>query len=116
MGHDSINKYAQYAYDKIEETDERLNLISDVRTGLGTLDNRLRQTINDLQAEYINISAARSQITDADLADEITEYTKNQIVMQSSQVVHSQTTATPRITLSLLGAIYDGLSPSKVFD
>jgi len=115
MGHDSLDKYVQYANYMIDETDDRLDMISDVRIDIGILDARLSKAINDMKAQYEGVAGSNSKIEDADMALEITELTKNQIISQTSQVAHSQATADQLITIPLLKNIYDGLGESKVF-
>ncbi len=79
-----------------------LNKISDVRATLGIQERRLNYAINDLSAESINIAAAKSRIIDADMASEISEYTKLQILQQSGMAILAQANSQPQNVLSLL--------------
>ncbi len=79
-----------------------LNKISDVRATLGIQERRLNYAINDLSAESINIAAAKSRIIDADMASEISEYTKLQILQQSGMAILAQANSQPQNILSLL--------------
>lgn len=86
-----------------------LNSLSDARASLGVLENRFKSTMNDLQAEFVNVTQMNSRIMDSDFADEATQKAKSQIIMQSADAVATQATAEPRIISSLLGAIYTGM-------
>ena len=58
--------------------------------------------INDLQAAHINLSAARSRIEDTDMAKEISELTRNQIITQTSWMALQQTNKAPMQIVNLL--------------
>ena len=77
-------------------------MVSSYRAQLGAAQNRLEHTINSLQVTSENITAAESRIRDTDMADEITKYTKNNILLQAAQSMLSQANATPQGVLSML--------------
>lgn len=105
--------YAQQTMDKMTEImDDTMNL----RAQVGTQIQRLHHTIDDLTAEYNFTANAKSLITDADMADEITELTANMIKQQSTNITYTQANAQPLITVPLLEAIYDGLNEKTVGD
>jgi len=79
-----------------------LNHVSDVRASLGVQERRLNHIIDDLKAEDINISAAKSRIYDADMAVEISEFTKLQILQQTGTAILAQANAQPQSVLQLL--------------
>jgi len=79
-----------------------INQVSDIRASLGITENRLNDIINDLQAESINISAAKSRIFDADMAVEISGFTKLQILQQTGTAILAQANAQPQSILQLL--------------
>jgi len=79
-----------------------LNHVSDVRAALGVQERRLYHIIDDLKAEDINISAAKSRIYDADMAVEISEFTRLQILQQTGTAILAQANAQPQSVLQLL--------------
>ena len=83
--------------------DEALNHVNTVRAGLGALQNRLQATINNLAISDENLSAANSRIRDTDMAEEVSEMTKNNIMMQAGIAVLSQANNTNSSALKLLG-------------
>lgn len=79
-----------------------INKVSTFRAKLGAAENRLEHTINNLKVTAENITAAESRIRDTDMADEITTYTKNNILLQAAQSMLSQANSSPQGVLSLL--------------
>lgn len=80
-----------------------INSVSTYRATLGAAQNRLEHTINNLKVSSENITAAESRIRDTDMADEITAFTKNNILLQASQSMLAQSNSVPQSILSLLG-------------
>lgn len=80
-----------------------INTVSKYRAQLGAAQNRLEHTINNLKVTSENITAAESRIRDTDMADEITAFTKNNILLQASQSMLAQSNSVPQSILSLLG-------------
>ncbi len=76
--------------------------VSSYRAVLGAAQNRLEHTINNLKVTSENITAAESRIRDTDMADEITAFTKNNILLQASQSMLAQSNSVPQSILSLL--------------
>lgn len=76
--------------------------VSTHRAKLGAAQNRLEHTVKNLEVTSENITAAESRIRDTDMADEITAYTKNNILLQAAQSMLSQSNAAPQGVLSLL--------------
>ena len=79
-----------------------INYVSDVRGGLGAIQNRLDHTINNLSVMQENIQDAESSIRDTDIADEMMDYTKNNILIQSAQAMLAQANQVPQGVLQLL--------------
>lgn len=79
-----------------------IDKVSEYRAQLGAYQNRLEHTVNNLQVTSENITAAESRIRDTDMADEITAYTKNNILLQSAQAMLSQANAVPQGVLGML--------------
>ncbi len=73
------------------------------RASLGAIQNRLEQTINRLNLTAENLQAAESRIRDADMAAEMIEFTKQQILQQSGTAMLAQANQAPQSVLQLLG-------------
>ena len=86
----------------IDRVNSAINQVSDVRAALGIQERRLYHIIDDLKAEDINISAAKSRIYDADMAVEISEFTRLQILQQTGTAILAQANAQPQSVLQLL--------------
>ncbi|PIE58425.1 MAG: flagellin [Desulfobulbus propionicus] len=91
---------AQKAIDVI---DKALATIDEERGNLGAIQNRFESTIANLQNISENISAARSRILDADIAEETSNMTKQNILQQAGVSVLAQANQAPQLALSLLG-------------
>lgn len=79
-----------------------IDTVSKFRAKLGAAQNRLEHTVNNLKVTSENLTAAESRIRDTDMADEITAFTKNNILLQSSQSMLAQSNAAPQGILNLL--------------
>jgi flagellin len=91
------------AQNSLSALDQALNQVTATRSGFGAIQNRLQSVINNIMVSKENLSAANSRIRDADLAEETSELTKNQILMQSGTAVLGQANSTIKSVLSLLG-------------
>lgn len=80
-----------------------INTVSQNRAQLGAYQNRLEHTINSLGVTSENLSAANSRIKDADMATEMTAFTKNQILVQAGTAMLAQANSAPQAVLKLLG-------------
>ncbi|AAS96555.1 flagellin N-terminal helical domain-containing protein [Nitratidesulfovibrio vulgaris] len=74
-----------------------------IRASLGALQNRLENTISNLQIQAENLQAAESRISDVDVSMEMTEFVRQQILSQSAVAMLSQANSLPRLALNLLG-------------
>jgi len=74
-----------------------------VRANLGAMQNRLSATISNLEIQGENLQASESRISDVDVATEMTEYSKQQIITQSAVSMLSQANSLPQMALSLIG-------------
>jgi flagellin len=79
-----------------------INKISKLRGKLGAVQNRLEHTANNLSVMTENIQDAESTIRDTDIAEEMTSYTKNNILVQSAQAMLAQANSVPQGVLQLL--------------
>ncbi|MCM3635949.1 flagellin [Paenibacillus camelliae] len=77
--------------------------VSTQRATFGAVQNRLEHTINNLGVNAENLSAAHSRIKDADMAQEMTNFTKNQILVQAGTSMLAQANSVPQNVLKLLG-------------
>ena len=90
---------AKASVDKIKSA---INSVSSTRGDLGAIQNRLEHTINNLSVTSENMTAAESRIRDVDMANEMMAYTKNNILVQSSQAMLAQANQLPQGVLQLL--------------
>lgn len=86
----------------IDMIDAAVKTVSMQRAGLGALQNRLEYTVNNLTTTNENLTAAESQIRDTDMATEMINYTKNNILQQASQAMLAQANQQPQAILQLL--------------
>ncbi len=86
----------------IEMVDDAVKTVSMQRAGLGALQNRLEYTVNNLTTTNENLTAAESQIRDTDMATEMINYTKYNILQQASQAMLAQANQQPQAVLQLL--------------
>lgn len=90
------------ANDAINIIDAAVNQVSGVRSDLGALQNRLEHTVNNLGVAGENLTAAESSIRDVDMAKEMMDFTKNNILVQASQSMLAQAAQLPQGVLQLL--------------
>ncbi|HHT92139.1 MAG TPA: flagellin, partial [Clostridiaceae bacterium] len=82
--------------------DKAINKVSEERAKLGAYQNRLEHTINNLNTSAENLTAAESRIRDVDMANEMMEYTKNNILAQAATAMLAQANQAPQSVLQLL--------------
>ena len=90
------------ASNTIANLDNALSTLSGVRSRIGAMVNRLQYTISNLSVENENMSSAQSQIKDLDMASEVSNLTRAQILEQSSTAMLAQANQAPQQILSLL--------------
>ena len=83
--------------------DDALIRVNSIRADLGAMQNRLQSTINNLAISDENLSSANSRIRDTDIAEEVSEMTKQNILLQSGISVLSQANNSNSAALKLLG-------------
>ena len=86
----------------ITAVQDAINKVSSQRSALGALQNRLEHTIANLDNVAENTQAAESRIRDTDMADEMVEYSKNNILAQAGQSMLAQANQSTQGVLSLL--------------
>ncbi|MDD5659889.1 MAG: flagellin [Actinomycetota bacterium] len=82
--------------------DTAITAVSSQRSTLGAAQNRLEHTINNLSVASENLAASESRIRDVDMAYEMTNYTKNQIMLQAGIAMLAQANVSPQMVLQLL--------------
>ncbi len=95
----STQALAQKALDQI---DKAIVSKDKIRANLGTLQNRFQNTIQALQIQGDNLQVAESRISDVDIATEMANYVRSQILMQSGSAMLSQANTLPQLALKLL--------------
>ena len=79
-----------------------INTVSSTRAFLGAFQNRLENATNSLDRTSENLSAAQSRIKDVDMAQEMMNFTKNNVLMQAAQAMLAQANQQPQGVLTLL--------------
>ena len=103
VGSGDINLSSQAdASTAITTIDTAIKTVSSTRALLGAMQNRLEHTVNNLGTTSENLSASESRIRDVDMAKEMMEFTKNNILSQASQAMLAQANAQPQSVLQLL--------------
>jgi flagellin len=74
-----------------------------IRGALGALQNRLENTITNLTIQRENLMASESRISDVDIATEMTEFIRNQVLTQAAVSMLAQANSLPQMALRLLG-------------
>jgi flagellin len=97
---DKTGAKATYAIDAISDA---IAKVSAQRSTLGAVQNRLEHTINNLDNVVENTTSAESGIRDTDMAEEMVEYSKNNILAQAGQSMLAQANQSNQGVLSLLG-------------
>ena len=87
----------------ITKIDEAISRVSAQRSSLGAVQNRLEHTINNLGVAAENITASESRIRDVDMAAEMMEFTKLNILTQASTAMLAQANTQPQSVLQLIG-------------
>jgi flagellin len=91
------------AQNSLGAIDQALQTVTKIRAEFGAMQNRLQSVVSNLMVSRENLASANSRIRDADMAEEVTEMTKANILMQSGTSVLGQANATVKSALQLLG-------------
>jgi len=91
------------AQNSLAAIDGAIASVTSIRAEFGAMQNRLQSIVNNIMVSRENLSAANSRIRDADMAEETSELTKSQILMQSGVSVLGQANSAIKTALSLLG-------------
>jgi len=83
--------------------DTAIGSVNSIRSVLGAAQNRIESALDNAQTYMEALSAAESQIRDADFATETAQLSRNQIIQQAGVSILAQANQQPQIALSLLG-------------
>ncbi len=86
----------------IGDIDTAIQSVSTARAKLGALQNRFEHTLNNINVAVQNLSASESQIRDTDMAQEMTQFTRAQILQQAGTAMLAQANQAPQTVLELL--------------
>ncbi len=92
----------QAAQQALEALNAAIVSKDNIRANLGALQNRLQNTITNLQIQAENLQAAESRISDADVAQEMTMFVRNQILTQAAVAMLSQANQLPQMAMQLI--------------
>ena len=87
----------------LNDIDTALSTVTSQRGDLGAIQNRLEHTINNLSVAQENLTASESRIRDTDMAKEMTNFTRAQILQQAGTAMLAQANSLPQSVLKLLG-------------
>lgn len=103
IGVDAIDISTKFgAQTAIETVNNAIEKVSSQRSALGAMQNRLEHTVNNLGTSSENLSAAESRIRDVDMAKEMMNFTKNNILQQAANAMLAQANQQPQSVLQLL--------------
>ena len=97
-----VNVTTQTFTDNLKAIDQAIKQVSDQRAQLGAWTNRLEHTINNLGTSSENMTSAESRIRDVDMAKEMSNFSKNNILSQAAQAMLAQANQQPQQVLQLL--------------
>ena len=99
----NVENFTATTFDtQLKSIDDAISTVSSTRSSLGAVQNRLEHTINNLGTSSENLTAAESRIRDVDMAKEMMEFTKNNILTQAAQSMLAQANQQPQGVLQLL--------------
>lgn len=87
----------------LEAINEAIISKDNIRAHLGALQNRLENTITNLEVQAENLQSAESRISDVDVATEMTTFVRNQILTQAAVAMLGQANSMPQLALNLIG-------------
>ena len=103
LGLDNLNVFTHLNAGKaIQAVDNAITRLSSIRSSIGAYQNRLEHTTSNLEVSEENLTAAISRIMDTDMAEEMTEYTQQNVLAQAGTSMLSQANARPETALQLL--------------
>ena len=82
--------------------DNAIEVVADIRAGFGASQNHLEHTYQNLSVTTENMTSAESRIRDTDMADEITSFTRDNIMYQAGNSMCAQANSLPQMVMNLL--------------
>jgi flagellin len=98
-----VSSSQQAAENAIQTVDNALSMLTTARANVGAYENQLTYTMSNLQTESTNLQAAQSDIMDVNMAQAMTQFTQDQVLLQSGAAMLGQAQALPDLILKLLG-------------
>lgn len=105
VGQDLNREGQNYATIVMNQVDKAISTVSLQRAGLGATQNALQHTINYLENSAINLSDAQSRIEDCDIAEEMMNFTKANLMSQVAAAMLAQANSEPNTVLTLLNSL-----------
>lgn len=105
VGQDLNREGQNYATIVMNQVDKAISAVSLQRAGLGATQNALQHTINYLESSAINHSDAQSIIEDCDIAEEMMNFTKTNLMSQVAAAMLAQANSEPNTVLTLLNSL-----------
>ena len=103
LGIDDINlSTADGAQEAIGKVDAAVNAVSQIRSKLGAYQNRLEHSITNIDTTTENMTESMSRIEDADMAEEMSEYTQQNVLSQAGTQMLAKANQRPETLLQLL--------------
>ncbi|MBQ7608389.1 MAG: hypothetical protein IJU76_10535 [Desulfovibrionaceae bacterium] len=87
----------------LKTIDDAIVKKDEIRAYYGAMQNRLENTMTNLQVQAQNLQSAESRISDADVATEMTNFVRNQILTQSAVAMLAQANSMPQLAMNLIG-------------
>ena len=97
-----VTSTSQTTAQRLTIIDEAIKDVSTLRGSLGAAQNRLEHTVANLSVAVENLAASESRIRDADMAAEMVQFTRHQIMLQAGTAMLAQANAAPQSVLGLL--------------
>lgn len=95
-------KTQNLAQQGLERIDRAITIKDKVRANLGATQNRLENTVTNLSTQAENLQASESQISDVDVATEMTQFVRSQILTQSGTAMLAQANSLPQMLARLI--------------
>lgn len=86
----------------LQQIDNAIVIKDKIRANLGAMQNRLENTVSNLQIQAENLQGAESQISDVDVANEMTNFVKEQILSQAATAMLAQANSIPKMAVQLI--------------
>lgn len=103
LGVDNLIMYTnEYASEAIDAIDEAVKMVSNIRSKLGAYENRLNDVYDNLEIQEESITAAYSRIMDTNMAEEMTNYTQQDVLSQAAISMMQRSNERPESILQLL--------------